>query len=208
MRIPIASVLIAAAAGVARGQVWDGLGQNAQHTALSAIASQPLQAVHWETPVDLDPYYAFSGDLYSHYGSPVITADNTVIVPVKTGWIQGFELNAYNGATGAPLWTQSTDYTLPTGGGYSWTPPYSPSISGNTLYYAGDGGTIYERGSLDSSGSVTPTQVPFYGSLATYEANAAAYNADVAISTPITTDAKGDVLFWLPDNRLGAGRIE
>ena len=109
MKIPIASALIAAAAGVARGQVWDGLGQNAQHTALSAIASQPLQAVHWETPVDLYPQYASSGDLYIHYGSPVITTDNTVIVPVKTEWTQGFELNAYNGATGSLLWSQSTD---------------------------------------------------------------------------------------------------
>ncbi|MGD0139641.1 MAG: hypothetical protein ABSD28_12240 [Tepidisphaeraceae bacterium] len=206
MKIPIASALIAAAAGVARGQVWDGLGQNAQHTALSAIASQPLQAVHWETPVDLYPQYASSGDLYIHYGSPVITTDNTVIVPVKTGWTQGFELNAYNGATGSLLWSQSTDYTLPASG-YSWTPPYSPSISGNTLYYAGDGGTIYERGSLDSGGSVTPTQVPFYGSLATYEASAAAYNADVAISTPITTDAKGDVYFGYQTNGSAPGGL-
>ncbi|MGA2440501.1 MAG: dockerin type I repeat-containing protein [Tepidisphaeraceae bacterium] len=206
MRIPIASALIAAAAGVARGQGWDGLGQNAQHTALSAIASQPLQAVHWETPVDLDPQYASSGDLYIHYGSPVITTDNTVIVPVKTGKYGGFELNAYNGATGSLLWSQGTDYRLPASG-YSWTPPYSGSISGSTLYYAGDGGTIYERGSLDSSGSVTPTQIPFYGSLATYEANAAAYNAGVAISTPITTDAKGDVYFGYQTNGSAPGGL-
>lgn len=95
-------------------------------------------------------------------------------------------------------WTQTSDYTLPpqSGGAYYWTPPYSPAISGGTVYYAGNGGTVYERSSLDSPGPVTPTQVAFYpGGLATYEASAAAYNADVAISTPITADAQGDIYF-------------
>ncbi len=147
--------------------------------------------------MDLDPQFS-NGVLYTHYGSPMITSDNTVIVPVKTGASGGFELNAFNGATGAALWTQTSDYTLPpqSGGAYYWTPPYSPAISGGTVYYAGNGGTVYERSSLDSPGPVTPTQVAFYpGGLATYEASAAAYNADVAISTPITADAQGDIYF-------------
>ena len=105
----------------ARGQTWGGYGENAQHSALSAIASQPLQAVHWSTPVDLDPQFSGNGDLYTHYGSPVITADNTVIVPVKTWAYGGFELNAFNGATGAELWSQSTDYSLPPLSGGRWT---------------------------------------------------------------------------------------
>ena len=94
-----------------RGQSWNGYAGNAQHTALSVAGSQPLQAVHWSTPVDLNPQLSGS-DLLIHYGSPVITPGDTVIVPVKTGASSGFELNAYNGSTGSLMWTQSTDYAL------------------------------------------------------------------------------------------------
>jgi autotransporter-associated beta strand protein len=196
MRLLQVGALTALLACAARGQSWNGYAENAQHTASSQIGSQPLQSVHWSTPVDLNPQLS-DGDILAHYGSPVITPGNTVIVPVKTGATSGFELNAYNGKTGSLLWTQSTDYTLPSknGGYYSWTPPYSPTISNGMLYYAGDGGTIYERSSLDSGGSVTPTQVAFFGSLADYQANAAAYNVNVAISTPITADSQGDIYF-------------
>jgi hypothetical protein len=113
MRFLLGVILTALLAGVARGQSWDGYAEKAQHTALSAIASQPLQDIHWTTPVDLDPQYSWNGVLYAHYGSPVITPDNTVIVPVKTGATSGWELNAFNGSTGSFLWTQSTDYQLP-----------------------------------------------------------------------------------------------
>jgi autotransporter-associated beta strand protein len=196
MRLLLVGGLTVLFACTACGQSWNGYVENAQHTALSQVGSQPLQSVHWSTQVDLDPQID-GGDIFAHYGSPVITPGNTVIVPVKTGATSGFELNAYNGKSGNLLWTQSTDYALPpqSGGSYSWTPPYSPTISNGTLYYAGDGGTIYERASLDSSGSVTPTQVAFFGSLNTYQSNAAAYNANVAISTPITADSQGDIYF-------------
>ncbi len=79
--------------------------------------------------------------------------------------------------------------------------------TGNTLYYPGDGGTVYERGSLNSPGSVTPTQEAFYGSLSTYEANAAAYNAGVAISTPITADAEGDIYFGYQTSNSAPGGL-
>jgi autotransporter-associated beta strand protein len=212
MRSFVVFLLVCGLGGAALGQtVWEGYAGNPQHTALSAIASQPMQAVHWTTPVDLDPQFS-NGVLYTHYGSPMITSDNTVIVPVKTGAWGGFELNAYNGATGTELWTQTADYTLPPANNgaesYDWTPPYSPAISGGTVYYPGNGGTIYERSSLDSPGSVTPTQVAFYpGGLATYEASAAAYNADVAISTPITADAQGDIYFGYTTVGTGPGGI-
>ncbi|MGD0464380.1 MAG: hypothetical protein ABSB74_18000 [Tepidisphaeraceae bacterium] len=208
--IIVAGASVAALPGRAAAQAWDGYAGNAQHTALSTVASQPLDAIHWETPVDLDP--SFSGtDLLIHYGSPVITAQNTVIVPVKTGAWGGFELQAFNGASGSPLWTQSTDYTLPPtgqGASYDWTPSYGPTLaSGNTLYYPGDGGTVYERGSLNGSGSVTPTQEAFYGSLSTYQASEAAYNAGVAISTPITADAQGNIYFGYQTSNSAPGGL-
>jgi autotransporter-associated beta strand protein len=209
-RFVICASIIATPA-LAMAQAWDGYAGNAQHTALSTVASQPVDAIRWQTPVDLDPQLSAGGELLIHYGSPVITAQNTVIVPVKTGASGGFELQAFNGANGSPLWTQSTDYTLPPmgqGATYTWTPSYSPTLAnGNTLYYAGDGGTVYERGSLNSSGSVTPTQEAFYGSPSTYEANAAAYDAGVAISTPITADSEGDIYFGYQTSNSAPGGL-
>src|SRR4029077_4282161 len=63
---------------------WSGFGRDAQHTALSTTASQPLNQILWQMPVDLQPQYSGNGSLLIHYGSPVITSANTVIVPVKT----------------------------------------------------------------------------------------------------------------------------
>ncbi len=192
-------------------QTWDGYAGNAQHMALSATPSQPLMGIHWSTPVDLDPQFTGGGELLIHYGAPVITADNTVIVPVKTGATGGFELEGLNGADGSVKWTQPTDYLLPaqsSGATYSWTPSYGPALAnGNTVYYAGAGGTIYSRSALDSNGAVTPTQTPFYGSLATYQANEAAYNADVSISTPITADAQGNIYFGYQTNSSAPGGL-
>ena len=175
----------------AQNPAWSGYAGDPQHTAVSAVASQPLQAVRWSTPVDLNPQYS-SGNLYAHYGSPAITAANTVVIPVKTGTADGFKVEGRSGATGALLWTQTTDYTLPPHG---WLPSYAPAIApGNTLYYPGAGGTVYKRGNLDVAGAVTPTQLAFYG-LETYTANQAAFNANVKINTPITADAGGNIYF-------------
>ena len=79
MRLYTTLVLVCGMAGVcggvAFGQTVGWMRENPQHSALSAIGSQPMQAVHWSTPVDLDPQYAASGDLYIHYGSPMITSE-------------------------------------------------------------------------------------------------------------------------------------
>ncbi|HLJ92889.1 MAG TPA: hypothetical protein VKU02_06820, partial [Gemmataceae bacterium] len=73
------------------GPSWSSYAHDPQHTAISDVPSQSLQAIHWQTPVDLNPQ-SYGGDLYIHYGSPVVTAANTVIVPVKTGANDGFEV--------------------------------------------------------------------------------------------------------------------
>src|ERR1700732_621927 len=59
-------------------------GANAQHTSLYAGPSQSLNQVVWKTPVDLMPQYSGT-NLLIHYGAPLVTTGNTVIVPVKTG---------------------------------------------------------------------------------------------------------------------------
>jgi hypothetical protein len=182
----------------AQTAAWSNYAGDAQHTALSGVGTQPLQAIRWQTPVDLNPQYS-GNDLLIHYGSPVISANNTVVVPVKTGATDGFQLEGRSGATGALLWTQTTDYSVPTVG---WKPSYGPTIApGNKLYYPGAGGTIYTRGNLDTAGAVTPTQLSFVGAggdatdLGNYNANKANYDANVKISTPITSDGSGNIYF-------------
>jgi hypothetical protein len=151
---------VAPAPGV-DGPAWPGFARDAQHTALGAIATQDLNRVSWSTPLDLAPPYRADGTLLVHYGSPVVTSHNTVVVPVKTGASDGFRLDAFDGFTGASRWTLTTDYTLPP---HDWTPSYSPTIApGNTLYYAGAGGTIYKNSNLDSGSPSARTQLAFFG---------------------------------------------
>ncbi len=170
---------------------WSGYAHDPQHTAISAQAAQPLHSIHWQTPVDLNPPGGGKGSLLIHYGSPIVTAGNTVIVPVKTGATDGFQVEAFNGATGSLLYTLPTDYSLPA---HDWVPPYAPALSlGTRLYYAGAGGTLYYRDLIDSATGPTG-QVAFYGT-ALYNNNQAAFNSTVQISTPLTTDRAGNVFF-------------
>lgn len=180
-------------AAVARAGDWDGYAGGSTHEAVSSVASQSLQTIHWQTPIDLDPQFSpGNGDLFIHYGSPVITSNNTVIVPVKTGPDNGFELVAKNGATGATMWSATTDYLLPP---HNWTPSYSPALTTTgRVYYAGAGGTVLYRDTLDSASPSAPTRVAFFGD-SNYSAQSATYNNNVFISTPITSDTSGDVYF-------------
>src|ERR1039458_6135227 len=85
---------------------WSNFARDAQHTARSqwATGAQPLNRVIWSTPVDLDPQFS-DGELQIHYGSPLITAANTVIVPVKTGATGGFRVDARSAADGSLIWS-------------------------------------------------------------------------------------------------------
>ena len=203
---------ICAAVTVARGASgagWDGYAGDAQHTADSSVASQALQGVRWETTVDLMPQLTGS-DLLIHSGSPVITGGNTVVVPVKTGACGGFVLTGMEGGTGAVEWVQPTDYLLPSesvGTTSDWTPSYGPALSAGTLFYAGAGGTVYRRTSVDNASASVTTQVAFYGGLSTYQANAAAYNAGVSICTPITADGAGNIYFGYQTSASAPGGL-
>ncbi len=175
---------------------WSDYAHDPQHTALSPAASQPLANLHWQTPVDLDPQHAGgdpSGDLYIHYGSPLITRSNTVIVPVKTGAYGGFRVEAHVGTNGTLMWMQSTDYILPPT--YDWTPSFSGTLTPkNRLYFPGAGGTLYYCDSPDSTSIPAIGQIAFYG-LTNYLANTNAYLGNVFIDTPITSDRYGNVFF-------------
>jgi uncharacterized repeat protein (TIGR01451 family) len=195
-RSPFSALLIIAALGIilfsqlADAQSWNNHSRDSQHTALSSVASQPLNAVRWQTPVDLNPQYSGS-DLLIHYGSPLITLANTIIVPVKTGASGGFRVEGRNGANGSLIWTQTTDYILPP---HNWTPSYSPTLTpSQRLYFAGAGGTVFYRDNLDANSGATG-RLAFYG-ISNYNLNPGAYNSAVFINTPITSDAAGNIYF-------------
>ena len=168
---------------------WNTLGGNPQHTGVSAVASQPLEAIHWSTPVDLAPP---AGNILIHYGSPLVTPANTVVVPIKTGSTDGYRVDARNGQDGSLIWSQTTDYILPP---HNWTPSYAPALTAsNRVYFAGAGGTVYFRDNVDSGGPLSIGQVAFFG-LSNYAAAPASFNSTVFINTPITADAAGNIYF-------------
>jgi hypothetical protein len=168
---------------------WSGHGHDPQHTAISQVASQPLNRIIWQAPVDLPN--TTNATLYIHYGSPLITRQNTIIFPVKTSAAGDFKIEARSGADGTLLWMQPTDYMLPQHG---WTPPCAPALTPkNRLWFPGAGGTVYFRDAPDAAAG-NSGQVAFYG-LANYQMDSANFDANVRISTPITSDRYGNIFF-------------
>ncbi|MGA2981840.1 MAG: hypothetical protein ABSD76_19770 [Terriglobales bacterium] len=165
---------------------WLTHSHDEQHTALSTVQSQALDTIHWHVPVDLHPP---QGTIYIHYGSPLVTAANTVIVPVKTG-TDSFRVEAHNGATGKRIWAQTTGWQAPEA---DFIPGLGPTIFGKQLFVPDIAGRVLVRQNPDqASGAVT--RLYFYG-VKNYRKNPTAYEQNVQIDTPLTTDAKGNLYF-------------
>ncbi len=163
---------------------------NSQHTGIYEAPAQDINAIHWSTSIDLNNTGAFA-----HYGAPLVTSGNTVLVSVKTA-ANGFQVSAFDGSAGAPKYTLASDYILPSHG---WIPSYQPVLAagpqGTRLYYPGAGGTVQYIEDPDSDSPAAPVREVFYTSLANYEANAAAFNAAIFVNTPITADSAGNIFF-------------
>ncbi len=173
------------------GPAWRGFASNPQHTALAAIASQDLNRIAWSTPVDLAPAFTASGVLLAHYGSPVVTSHNTVVVPVKTGRAGGFRLEARSGTNGGLIWSANSDYVLPPS---NWVPSYNVALTtGNRLFAPAVGGKLLVKDDADASGGTLRTLI-FYGTNA-YNAAPATFDATVFVNTPITVDTQGNAFF-------------
>ncbi len=176
--------------GATASTAWSSFGRDQHHTALSLSPSQPLNGLHWSTPVDLNPQLS-GGELLIHYGSPLVTAQNTVIVPVKTGATSGFRVEAHSAVNGTLQWSLPSDYVLPP---HNWVPEFAPALTpASRLYFPGAGGTVYYRDSPDSATGLQG-QLAFYGQ-ANYQANQQSYASSVMISTPITSDSAGNIYF-------------
>ncbi|HEY7992653.1 MAG TPA: hypothetical protein VID24_00410 [Candidatus Eremiobacteraceae bacterium] len=188
-----ASAVMRAVGPILRGQPgppWQGFAGNAQHTALSAEPSQSLARIHWRTPVDLAPPYSQSHELFIHYGSPVVTQHDDVIVPVRTGPKNHFRVEGHSPINGALIWSAPSDYILPPHG---WIPSFNPALTAsNLLLFPGAGGKLFVR---DPDAAHAKVQMLVFYGLSQYQSGKAAYDAKVDIDTPITTDSAGDAFF-------------
>jgi len=165
---------------------WPGHAKNGQHTSVSTVPSQSLSKIHWHAPVDLQ---APTGEIFIHYGSPLVTPAGTVIVPVKTG-ANSFRAEARNQATGAVLWRLKTDYTAPSA---QFLPSFSPVLANGKLYMPAAAGTVLVRDTPDqATGKLS--RLVFYGA-ANFDGNRQLYSSNVEIDTPITADSAGNLYF-------------
>jgi len=173
------------------GPAWTGFAGDPQHSALGRIATQQMRGFYWYTPVDMNPVYS-GGALLTHYGSPLVTRHNTVLVPVKIGPSQTFRVQGRVGATGDLLWQLTSDYIVPPA---RWIASFNPALSADSLKMAMPliGGRVQIRDNPDDvTGSVN--NFAFYGDLA-YAAAPAAFNAAVVVNTPLAFDTAGHLFF-------------
>jgi hypothetical protein len=182
----LACALLAPAPAAAQTGAWLTHSHDEQHTALSTVQSQPLSSIHWHLPVDLQPP---QGEIFIHYGSPLVTAANTVIVPVKT-FGNSFRVEAHNGATGQRIWKHNTGWVPP---GADFIPGLGPTISGTQLFIPDVAGRVIARSNPDSAKGAFK-HLYFYG-LKNYRKDPTAYNQNVQIDTPLSTDANGNLFF-------------
>jgi hypothetical protein len=183
--------LLIAVSTSAFAQSWQGYSRDAQHSCQAGIASQLPDTIRWHTPVDLAPDYS-GGALYTHYGSPLITGQNNIMVPVKTTSTGNFRLEAHRGSDGALLWRVNSDYILPS---HSWVPSWGPTLTPNDakVIMPAAGGTLLVR-TTPNSGHGNLTRIAFFN-INYYKQNPSAFNNAIFISTPVTSDGAGNIYF-------------
>ncbi len=174
---------------------WAGYAGNAQHTAIAHTNPQPFHRIRWKVKVDLSQ--ANPKFLPIHYGSPMITAANTILVPTTVSTKAGFRIVAYSGADGARRWSLNTDWKPPlvvSGSRGAFETPLPAVLTPSTsLAVAGTGGTILLRTHADET-SAAVRRLVFYGA-AEWKAHRSAFNKAVQISTPLTAGPDGSIYF-------------
>ncbi|HSV16612.1 MAG TPA: hypothetical protein VLI90_20275, partial [Tepidisphaeraceae bacterium] len=170
---------------------WGSYAGNAQHTGISPFQSQSLDQIKWQTAVDQQPQIV-DNDIFIHYGEPLFTHDNVMILPVKTQADGGFELQGRRGSDGKLLWTVKSDYVQPP---HAWGLPFSPALTGNDrVYFPGAGGTIHYIDHANLPGAKTVHSLSYYG-LANYTAHKSALDGTTFVDTPLTLGPDGGVYY-------------
>jgi hypothetical protein len=165
---------------------WTTHSHDAQHTGVSSVASQEFERIHWQVPVDLAPP---TREIFIHYGSPLVTARNTVIVPVKTG-PDSFRVEAHEGANGKKLWQLNTGYEAPFD---FFVLGLGATLSHHRLFVPDIAGRVLVREEPDErEGDLR--DLYFYGR-ENYQADPLIFQQSVLINTPLTTDHKGNLFF-------------
>lgn len=186
----------AVAAGSGAAVAWAGFAGNSQHTAMALKPAQPLDRIRWRAPVDLAPR-KIHGELLIHYGSPMITAANTVLVPTRVSAKAGYRVVAYSGTSGVRRWSLSTHYMPPpafTGANHAFTPPLPAVLTPDkTLAVAAAGGTVLLRANVNRPAGLVTRRV-FYGA-AQWQAHRSVYDRAVQITTPLTAGPDGSLYF-------------
>jgi hypothetical protein len=196
---PASSAQIAAT-GTARpdssaiGVAWAGFAGNAQHTAVATAQPQPFKQIRWRAKVDRAPLLVHN-ELLIHYGSPMITSANTVLVPTRISARAGFSIVAYSGNRGTRRWSLSTDYRMPAfaNGVGTWMLPLPAVLTRSHLDVAGAGGTVLTRAHVNRAVG-TVHRLVFYGA-AQWKAHRSVYNKAVRITTPLTAGPNGSIYF-------------
>lgn len=167
-----------------------GFGGNAQHAGIYEAAAQPLNSVRWTASIDL-----YNSTAFAHYGAPLITTANTLVIPVRTN-VSSFKVAAYQANVGRLKYELTTDYLLPP---FNWVPVFQPVLATNQagarLYYGGAGGTVFYVNDPDSDSPGAPVRLCFYNSVANYLTNTTLLNSNVYINSALTADADGAVFF-------------
>lgn len=165
---------------------WSGFANDAQHTGNAHEASQNLVKIFWSVPADYTP----TGQGV-HYGSPLNTPVNLVLIPAKVGANDGFRVDARRAVDASFRWTMDTDYHAPPHG---WFPTMGITLTpNNVLYMPAAGGTLLYRKTVDGATGETG-RVVFYGA-DNYNANPSAYNNNLYVNTPLTSDKDGTIYF-------------
>ncbi len=171
---------------------------DAQHTAnySSAGGAQILNRILWRAPVDTT-----NSITHAHYGAPLVTAANTVIVPVlisKTGFrLDVYQDSANLSGTVSSSYSLATDYVMPS---HNWIPVYQPvlatiPVTGSApitrLYFPGAGGTMLYIDNPDQKPAAQAIhRLAFYPS-----SNTTSFNSSVFVNTPTTADTYGNIYF-------------
>ncbi len=138
----------------------------------------------WSTAVDQNAA-GQSGDTLAHYGSPIITAANTVLVPVHT-ISSAYQIEVHAGADGSLRAILPSGWIPPVS---SVTPSFAPGLNARNIFFMPDAnGTVSYVNDADAVVPVITGSVSFYGA-GTGDLSV------VKISTPIVGDRIGDIFF-------------